>query len=109
MSEDAAGRREGRGVVRWTGAALGASGVEGAGRPSSSISTSCSPSEEADDSSSEDGGASALGRGMGRALQSLEKASWSHPQLGQLGGEVGKQFEIDLSYPPLGQVGFWHL
>ena len=97
MSEGAVGWRKGRGVVRSTGAALGASGVEGAGRPSSSISTSSSLLEEADDPSSEGGGASALGGGMGRALQSLEKASWSHPQLGQWGGEVGQQFEIGLS------------
>ena len=81
--EGAAGRRGGRGVVRSTGAALGASGVEGAGRQSSSISTSSSPSEEESDPSSDGGGASALGGGMGRALQSLEKASWSQPQLGQ--------------------------
>ena len=97
MSEGAVGWRKGRGVVRSTGAALGASGVEGAGRPSSSISTSSSPSEEVDDSSSESGGASALGGGTGRALQSLEKASWSHPQLGQWGGEVGQEPEMVLS------------
>ena len=82
--------RDGRGVVRSTGVALGASGVEGADRSSLSISMSSSPSEEVDDSSSEGGGASALGGGMGRALQSLEKGSWSHPQLGQWRGEVGQ-------------------
>ena len=49
LSGGATGWRDGRGVVRLTGAPLVASGVEGAGRPSSSISTSSSPSEEADD------------------------------------------------------------
>jgi len=89
---------------------LGASGVEGAGWPSSSTSMASSLSEEASDSSSsEGGGASGLGGGTGLALHSLEKASWSSPQLGQWGGEVGQQPETALESPPLGQVGFWHL
>ena len=48
--DGALGWHEGCGVVRSIGADLGASGVEGAGRPSSSIFTSSSAMEEADDS-----------------------------------------------------------
>ena len=66
--------------------AEGASGVEGAGWPSSPTSMASSLLEEASDSSSSEGeGASGCGGGIGLALHSLEKASWSSPQLGQLG------------------------
>ena len=101
-------RREGRGVVRLTVWALGALGVAGAGGPSPSISMSPSPSREEAVSSSEcGGGGSWRGGVMGWALQSLDNASWSPPQLGQWWGEVGQQDEMGCSYPPLGQVGFW--
>ena len=100
-------RREGREVVSSTGWALGAPGVAGAGGPSPSISMSSLPSREEVVSSSEWGGGSWRGGGMGRALHSREKASWSQPQLGQWGGEVGQQEEMGLPYPPLGQIGFW--
>ena len=64
-------------------------------------------SEEASDSSSSEGWqASGQRGGTGQALHSLEKASWSLPQLGQWGGEVGQQPEMALQAPPLGQVGF---
>ena len=83
-------RQEGRGVVRSTEWALGASGVAGAGGPSPAISTSSSPSrEEAVSSSERDRGSWRRG-GMDRDLHSQEKASWSQPQLGQWGGEVGQ-------------------
>ena len=82
-------RREGCGVVRSTGWALGASGVVGADGPTPYIPMSSSPSREQGSSSSEWGVGSWHEGGRGRALQSLEKASWSQPQLGQSGGEVG--------------------
>ena len=99
--------RDGRGMVKSTGLALGASGVAGAGGPSLSISTSASPSREEAVSSSDWGWDSWRGGGICQALHSLEKASWSQPQLGQWGGEVGQQEEMGFSYPLLGQVGFW--
>ena len=73
-------RREGRPVVRSTGWALGASGLAGAGGPSPFIVTSSSQLREGVEWSSEWGGGSCRGGGMGLALHSLEKASWSHPQ-----------------------------
>ena len=56
-----------------------------------------------------EGGASGLGGGVGQAQHSLEKASWSQPQLGQWGGEVGQEPEMGRELPPFWQVGFWHL
>jgi len=47
--------------------------------------------------------------GLGRAEHSLNMAVWSSPQLQQWGGEVGQQDGTGLLFPPLGQVGFWHL
>ena len=96
----------GRGVVRSTAWAALVLGVEGARPPSSSISKSSSPSDP--DSSALGGGASGLAGGVGRARHSLEKASWSQPQLGQWWGEVGQQPEMGRELPPFGQVGFWH-
>ena len=61
-------RREGRGVVRPPGWALGASAVAGAGGPSLSISTSSSPSREQAVSSSEWGRGSRRGGGIGLGL-----------------------------------------
>ena len=54
-------------------------------------------------------GASGLGGGVDLSRHSLEKASWSQPQLGQWVGEVGQQPEMGRELPPFGQVGFWHL
>jgi len=94
-------------VEKSIGGADGASGVVGAGRLSSPTSMACSLSEDASDSSSsEGGGASGSGGGIGLALHSLGNASWSSPQFGQWGGEVGQQPETALVSPPLGQVGF---
>jgi len=88
----------------WAG---GASGVEGAGRPSLPTSMASSLSEEASDSSSSEGaGASGWGGGTGLAPHVLEKASWSSPQFGQWGRELGQPPEMALESPPLGHVGF---
>jgi len=90
----------------WVGGALG---VEGACWPSSPTFMAASLSEEASDSSwSERERASGWGGGMSLARQSFEKGSWSSPQLGQWGGEVGERSGMALESPPLGQVGFWH-
>jgi len=87
--------------------AEGASGVVGAGRPSSPTSMASSPSEEAADRCLSEGGRASGCRGwIGLALHSLENASWSSPQFGQWGGEVGQQPETALVSLPLGQVGF---
>ena len=51
---------------------------------------------------------SGLGGGEGQARHSFVKASWSQPQFGQLGGEVGQQPEMGRELPPFEQVGFWH-
>ena len=100
----------GLGVDRSMVWAEGASGVEGAGWPTSPTSMASSQSEDASDSSSSEGGrASGRGGGIGRAPHSVEKASWSSPQLGHWGGEVGQQPEMSLESPPVGQVEFWHL
>ena len=81
--------------------------MEGAGRPSSPTSMASLLSEERSDSSSSEGvGASGCGGGTGLAPHVLEKASWSSPQLGQWGGEVGQHLEMALESPPLGHVGF---
>ena len=88
--------------------AEGASGVHGAGRPSSPTSMPSSQLEEASDSSlSERGG------GLG-----MRRRDWSSPgfsgegivvvtAVGAVGGEVGQQPERALESPPFGQVGFW--
>ena len=97
----------GLGVKRSMGRVEGASGVVGAGRPSSPTAMASSLSEEASDSSpSEGGGAPGWGGWTGLALHSPEEASWSSPQFGQWGGEGGQQPEPALVSPPLGQVRF---
>ena len=44
----------------------------------------------------------------GLAGHCLNVAVWGLAQLPQWGGEVGQQDGIGLSFPPQGQVGFWH-
>ena len=108
-SEVAARRRGGcPGVVRCTASseAVGALGVEGAWWPSVAMSMASSPWRGLEGLGEESGEASGRGGGTGRARHSREKASWSQPQLGQWGGEVGQHTETGFSYPPLGQVGF---
>ena len=110
-SEGAAERRRGcRGVVRSTASleVAGALGVEGAWWPSAAISMASSPWRGLEGLGEESGEASGRGGRTGRARHSREKASWSQPQLGQWGGEVGQHPETGFSCPPLGQVGFWH-
>jgi len=66
----------GLGVERWMAWVEGASGVVGAGRPSSPTSMASLLSEEASDSSwSEGGGASSSEGGTALALHSLKKDS----------------------------------
>jgi len=97
----------GLGVERSMGRADGATGVVGAGWPSSPTSMASSLLEEVSDSSSSEGGeALGPGGGTGLAMHSLETASWSSPHFGQWGGEVGQQPEPALVSLPLGQVWF---
>ena len=95
------------GEVTASPGAAGASGVEGAWLPLDTISMASSPWRGLEGLGEGSGEASGQGGGTGRAWHSLEKASWSQPQLGPWGGEVGQHPETDFSCPPLGQVGFW--
>ena len=84
------GLRGGLGVVMSTFGVVVASGVEGAGRPLSSMSMS-SPLSDEDEGGAlvSNGGASSRGGRTVLALHSRKRASWSSPQLGQWEGEVG--------------------
>jgi len=68
-------------LMVWAG---GASGVEGAGWPSSPTSRASLLAEVALDSSSSEGGrAPGCRGGIGLDVHSLEKASWWSPELGR--------------------------
>ena len=47
--------------------------------------------------------------GTGLSQHSIEKESWSSPQLVKWEEQVGQQSVMALEAPPFGLVGFWHL